>query len=156
MPARCLVWPAGRRFIEGITLRLFCYGTLQFPEIMERVCGLHASGVPAMLDNHDCFTVRGEVYPGIVPRSGAQTPGMVYSGLGMAQLQKLDAFESDCYERRRVMVCDVRERSLEAWVYVMREGLDGLLSDERWNRELFRRIYLKGFLQRLGGGGSGT
>jgi len=131
-------------------MRLFCYGTLQFPAVMQQVSGLHASGFPATLDHHACLTVRGEVYPGIVPQHGAQTPGVVYAGLGLAQLHRLDAFEGDCYERRRVMVCDADGRSLEAWAYLMRPDACGLLGNEPWDCELFRRLYLPAFLRGIG------
>jgi len=132
-------------------MRLFCYGTLQFPAVMQQVSGLHEHAFPAWLDNYACYTVRGEVFPGIVPEPGAQTGGVVYAGLGLAHLKRLDEFESDCYERRRVMVRDEQERSLETWAYVM--GPDALhrLTRETWDRELFRRLHLQAWLDRSSG-----
>jgi gamma-glutamylcyclotransferase (GGCT)/AIG2-like uncharacterized protein YtfP len=132
-------------------MRLFCYGTLQFPDVMQQVSGLHEQPFPAVLDNYACYGVRGEVFPGIVPEPGVRTAGVVYSGLGLAHLKRLDEFESDCYERRRVMVSDEQERSLETWAYVMRPDTQDLLTREPWDRELFRRLHLQAWLARSGG-----
>jgi gamma-glutamylcyclotransferase (GGCT)/AIG2-like uncharacterized protein YtfP len=128
-------------------MRLFCYGTLQFPAVMERVSGSHYSGVTAVLDNYACYTVRDRHFPGIRPEPGATTQGVLYQGLGQLQLSRLDVFESDFYERIRVVVSDASERPCQAWAYVMRpESLD-LLSGQSWEREWFERLYLREYLQ---------
>lgn len=133
-------------------MRLFCYGTLQFPEVMERACGCRFSGVPAVLDNHVCYTVRGRVFPGIRLAPGRQTPGTLYTGLGRLQLGRLDDFESDFYQRVRVMVTDAQERPCEAWVYVVRPAEHGRLTDELWDRAWFERLHLRNYLRDIGRG----
>jgi gamma-glutamylcyclotransferase (GGCT)/AIG2-like uncharacterized protein YtfP len=132
-------------------MRLFCYGTLQYPEIMEQVSGNHYAGLPVVLRNYACYTVRGEVFPGIVPEPGARTRGVVYNGLGTAQLQRLDAFESDFYVRRRVVVSDADERPLQAWTYLVRPEAHDVLSDEPWDRNLFELLHLQAFLRKYTG-----
>lgn len=133
-------------------MRLFCYGTLQYPEIMEQVSGNHYPGLPVVLQNYACYTVRGEVYPGIVPEEGAQTRGVVYNGLGAAQLERLDAFESDFYVRARVVVSSEEEdRPLQAWAYVVRADARDRLSDEHWDRAVFEMLHLRQFLRHLTG-----
>jgi len=132
-------------------MRLFCYGTLQYPEIMQRVSGSHYAGVPVVLENYACYTVHGEVYPGIVPDAGSRTPGVLYNGLGEAQLRRLDVFEGDLYQRRRVVVSDVDEKPLQAWTYVVHPDARARLSDERWDGRLFEILHLQAFLRRLTG-----
>ena len=131
-------------------MRLFCYGTLQFPAVMERVCGSHYSGVPAVLDDYARYTLRDRLYPGILPAPGASTSGVLYTGLGQLQLGLLDRFESDCYQRARVVVSDARERPCQAWVYAMRPECHALLGDQCWDREWFERLHLRTYLQAIG------
>jgi len=130
-------------------MRLFCYGTLQYPDILRQVSGVHAAGLPVVLENYGCYTVRGEVFPGIVPEPGAHTRGMVYNGLGAAQLRRLDDFESDFYQRQRVVVSDADERPLQAWAYVVRPDARVMLTDEHWDKELFELLHMKQFLHGL-------
>lgn len=133
-------------------MRLFCYGTLQFPEIMEQVTGNHYAGLPVVLQNYGCYTVRGEVFPGIVPEEGAQTRGVVYNGLGAAQLERLDAFESDFYVRARVVVSSEEDdMPLQAWAYVVRDDARDVLSEEHWDRGVFEMLHLRQYLRRLTG-----
>ena len=132
-------------------MRLFCYGTLQYPEIMQQVSGTHYAGLPVVLENYACYTVRGEVFPGIIPEPGAHTRGIVYNGMGTAQLERLDAFENDFYARRRVVVSGADERPLQAWAYVVRSEDRALLSDEHWDRGLFELLHLPAFLHKVTG-----
>lgn len=132
-------------------MRLFCYGILQYQEIMQQVSGNHYAGLPVVLENYACYTVRGEVFPGIVPEPGAHTRGVVYNGLGAAQLERLDAFENDFYIRRRVVVSGVDERPLQAWAYVVSPDTRAVLSDELWDRGLFELLHLQAFLRKLTG-----
>ena len=137
---------------EGSVMRLFCYGTLQFPVIMRMVCGHRCAGLPVVLDNHACYRVRGEVFPGLVPEQRARTRGVVYDGLGMAQLRRIDAFETGFYQRCRVVVHDDSERPLQAWAYFVSPGKRARLTDEPWDRDLFGQLHMKQFLCSLRGG----
>jgi len=49
---------------------LFAYGTLMCQEIMLAVTGFPFRGVRGLLRDYHRGTIRGEVYPGIVPRRG--------------------------------------------------------------------------------------
>lgn len=132
-------------------MRLFCYGTLQFADIMHAVSGRRYVGVTATLEHYACFALRGEVFPGIVPAHAAQTTGVVYTGLDDVALRRLDAFESDCYVRERVSVRDAAGRSLQAWAYVVRPDARALLMDQSWDSDVFERTHMAAFLRRLAG-----
>lgn len=135
-------------------MHLFCYGTLQFDEVMRRVSGRSFQGVPVLLDHYACYTVHGEVFPGIVHRHNAQTPGLLYSGLTDDALRRLDAFESDCYAREHVTIRDDNGRTVQAWAYVVRPDAHSRLSDLPWEREQFERLHLGNFLRRIAAGGA--
>lgn len=130
-------------------MHLFCYGTLQFPEVMARVCGVQAAGRHAILEEFACYRVADRTYPGIVPCTGAQTRGMVYTGIDRRRLARLDAYEGDEYRRRQVRVRGDDGRLRRAWTYVYRTHLHALLSDEPWDRDAFARHELAAWLQRI-------
>ena len=129
-------------------MRLFCYGTLQFPVILHEVAGVWLTGEPAVLDDYACYVVRGEVFPGIYPQPGATTSGVVYNGLGVVHLQKLDVFEGDIYERRRVCVSNAAGNPLQTWTYVVAAQHRHRLTRETWNREEFEMEHLQHFVRR--------
>ena len=120
-------------------MRLFCYGTLMFPEVMQRVTGRHFEGSPVILDDYGCYTVNGHAFPGVVRESGAVTQGLVYVGIGDTLLHRLDLFEGDLDERRRVCVPATTGRPLQARAYVVPAASRGLLSRQSWDRQTFER-----------------
>ena len=127
-------------------MRLFCYGTLMFHEVMQRLSGWHFDGVAASLDDYGCYTVSGHAFPGIVYEAGAVTHGLVYTGIGDTLLRKLDRYEGDLYERVRVCVSDPQDRPLQAWTYVVPAAGRGMLSKQAWDRQTFERQYLMDYL----------
>lgn len=129
-------------------MRLFSYGTLQFPEVLSAVTGCHLEGDRAVLDDYACYLVNGRVYPGIIPERGESVAGLVYTGIGEAHLRKLDRFEGECYERVRVCVTDPEGNPLQAWTYVIRDSMRGQLTRTPWNREDFEVKHLSAFLKR--------
>jgi gamma-glutamylcyclotransferase (GGCT)/AIG2-like uncharacterized protein YtfP len=54
---------------------IFCYGTLQFPEVMEKVTGRQFPGTEAVLDNFARYRIKNAVYPGVIAEDGATTEG---------------------------------------------------------------------------------
>jgi gamma-glutamylcyclotransferase (GGCT)/AIG2-like uncharacterized protein YtfP len=128
-------------------MRLFCYGTLLFPEVMHAVTGQHLECLDAVLEDHACYTVRGQPFPGIVQESGSVTEGVVYTGIGERHLRQLDTYEGDRYVRRRVSVSDRAGKPLQAWAYLMAPACRDQLTAMRWNREAFRMKQLQRYLR---------
>jgi gamma-glutamylcyclotransferase (GGCT)/AIG2-like uncharacterized protein YtfP len=133
-------------------MRLFSYGTLQFPEVLQAVTGCHLAGDKAVLDDYACYLVSGKAYPGITPEHEASVEGVVYTGIGEAHFRKLDRFEGELYERVRVCVTDMQGNPLQAWTYVIRDALRDRLSRTPWNREDFELEYLPAFLKKCRAG----
>jgi gamma-glutamylcyclotransferase (GGCT)/AIG2-like uncharacterized protein YtfP len=127
------------------TRELYTYGTLQVAAIIERIVGRPLSGVPARLDGYARFRVRGRVYPAIVEAAGGEVSGVLYAGLEPAELDRLDFYEGDLYERREVSVWAgaVAQR---AATYVLRPALRHELSDEPWDLDGFLRDHLDDYL----------
>jgi len=127
-------------------LDVFAYGTLQIAEVMEEVTGLRPRGRPARLSGFARFRVRDDVYPGIVERAGAETPGLLYQGLGSSAVALLDRFEGNMYERRVLEVVREDGRAQPAAVYVVVSAAEHLLSGDPWDLEEFTRHHLSGFV----------
>jgi len=130
---------------------LFCYGSLEFAEVMRAVTGRSFAGEPATLDGFARYRVRDADYPGLVPESGAQISGTLYRALDAVAIAALDRFEGALYERKTL---DVRLRgggTAAAQVYVVRESHRHTLSSEPWDKQAFARDRLAGFMRRLRG-----
>lgn len=130
---------------------LFAYGTLQFPEVLERVTGRRFQGVAARLPDHRCLRFVDREYPGVVPAPGVVTEGLLYPDLDAASVAALDRFEGPEYERvaLRVERADGAEWPREAWVYRVLPDARVRLSDQGWSRTEFAVEGLARFLARL-------
>jgi gamma-glutamylcyclotransferase (GGCT)/AIG2-like uncharacterized protein YtfP len=93
----------------------------------------------AVLPDHACYTLRGEVFPGIVGQHGASTAGVIYRGIGRRQLRLLDRFEGDYYHRIEVRACEAGGNLRRAWAYVVAPDKLRMVSNETWHSEVFRR-----------------
>jgi gamma-glutamylcyclotransferase (GGCT)/AIG2-like uncharacterized protein YtfP len=129
-------------------MRLFSYGTLQFPDVLSAVTGCHLEGDKAVLDDYACYLVKGKVYPGIVAEPGASVEGLVYKGIGEAHFRKLDRFEGELYERVRVCVTEMEGNPMQTWTYVIRDAMRDRLARTPWNREDFEAGHLPAFLKK--------
>ena len=129
-------------------MTLFCYGSLEFAEVMRAVTGRSFAHERARLDGWERRRLRGRSYPGLRERTGASTPGTVWHGIDARCAARLDAFEGALYERRGVMVRTSAGLAV-ADVYVTRpEHLDEL-SGEPWDRLRFARETLPGFVRAI-------
>jgi len=130
-----------------MTDRLFTYGTLCAPEVMETAAGRRFGAIPARLPDHGAYRVRGADYPGLLPRPGSQVEGLLWQGLDGAAFARLDRYEGELYVRRRVRVLTERGARI-AWTYLVRPARRGQLSEEPWDYAEFRERRLARLLER--------
>ncbi|MBM4337690.1 MAG: gamma-glutamylcyclotransferase [Deltaproteobacteria bacterium] len=128
---------------------LFCYGSLEFAEVMREVTGRTFAGEPAVLDGFARYRVRDADYPGLLPESGACTRGTLYREVDDTALAALDRFEGPLYERRWLEVRVADGARPHASVYVVREAQRDLLTREPWDERAFARDRLEAFLRRI-------
>lgn len=129
--------------------RLFCYGTLEFPQIMRSVAGRLFPAAPAVLSGYRRHAIKGEVFPGIAPHPGAEVAGTLYYGLSRGHLRQLDAYEAVLYRRRRLRLRDAEGRLCTAWSYVVAEMCRHRLDASDWDRDAFASRYFACYLRRL-------
>lgn len=129
-------------------VNLFAYGTLQIPEVMEAVTGARFPSELAELIDYACCRIAGCPYPGLRPRPGAVTEGLLYRGIDQRTLGLLDAFEDDFYRRETRLVTTASGSRVAAEVYLVPPQHHALLIDRPWDLAAFRRRALPGFLAR--------
>ena len=117
-------------------VELFVYGTLMVPEVIRGVCGYQEPGESAVLEGYRRRVVAGEVYPAIVPDPEEQVVGRLYGGLSSRQIQLLDAFEGDMYQRR-VVSLSIDSGPAVAETYVLHDAYTHCLSSQIWSLEQF-------------------
>lgn len=101
---------------------------------------------PAVLHSYCRYQVRSVDYPGIVPEAGRTVRGTYVEGLTEGDIWRLDAFEGNEYERKKVNVKilsdsgeETEEVGSETYVYVA--GRDNL-NDDEWDFQEFMRSKL--------------
>ncbi len=127
---------------------LFCYGTLQFPDVMQALTGLRVYGHPAVLPDYACYTLRGELFPGIVGQHGTSTAGVIYRGIGRRLLRLLDRFEGDYYHRHQVRASETGGKPRRAWAYVVAPNKLRVVSNEIWRSDVFAEEHLAPFVRK--------
>ncbi|MDX9740063.1 MAG: gamma-glutamylcyclotransferase family protein [Gammaproteobacteria bacterium] len=124
---------------------LFCYGTLEFPEVMTQVAGRPLSGERAVVEDYERRRMRGGPWPGIVAVPGGLVHGTLYAPVDSASLRRLDRYEGDQY-RRVVLDARTGSRIVPAWTYVTHAGL---VDDADWDRDEFACGHLQEYLDEV-------
>ncbi|HEX5057034.1 MAG TPA: gamma-glutamylcyclotransferase family protein [Gammaproteobacteria bacterium] len=127
--------------------RLFCYGTLCVPDIMRHIIGRSIPGVPAVLEDYACYTLRNERYPAVVSAPGESTAGLLYGGLTQKELALLDRYEGTEYRRQRVSVATEEGRRAQSWVYIIRPQYSARLSDQPFDLEDYLETEVQEYLR---------
>ena len=128
-------------------MKIFTYGTLMIPDVMYAVTTREFRFKDAILRGYARFTVKGESYPGIIPVADTVTEGIIYFDVDELSLERLDAFESDLYQRTPVRVETEKDEILNAETYVVRPEYRGYLSSKEWNVKEFNQKHLGAFLE---------
>ncbi len=128
-------------------VHLFTYGTLMLPEVWEAVVSHRYMSQIAFLSNHQRFTVRNEVYPGLRYLNGCTVQGVVYFDISSDDLHRLDAFEGEAYQRSEVRLVVDSNKNITAETYLVKNEYLGILSKEVWTTELLNKGGLARFLE---------
>lgn len=87
-------------------MRLFAYGTLMFPEVLDVLLGRVPDLSPAVADGWRVAALPDRVYPGLVAETGQRATGRVVAGLGADEVTLLDAYEDVDYELTDITLAD--------------------------------------------------
>ncbi|KAK6347091.1 hypothetical protein TWF696_007171 [Orbilia brochopaga] len=166
------------------TYTCFFYGTLMaFPILSRVIYGTQHPDPwqrdrlrirPAILHDHCRYRVRGVDYPGVIPQAGCSVRGTVVEGLSKMDIERLDSFEGDEYDRLHVnaniladdQLLDIHHDAREtgevvrAGIYIWVQGSQ-YLEDSEWDFDHFvkqklrdwvgdsKNFEFQGFLQSL-------
>lgn len=111
--------------------RLFVYGTLQHPPLLEHLLGRAPALEPAAVAGWRAARLHGRVYPGLVPAPGGSASGHVVE-VDDGELAVLDRFEGPQYERITVSV-----GGDDVWAWRLRDEHVGLALDDDWVLDRF-------------------
>ena len=119
--------------------KLFVYGTLQLPEIIEKIAGQQFPAQTAYLSGYRCGLIERADFPGILPCENSTVSGLLLNGLTCAQLDKLDEYEGELYQRIKVPVSTGTDQC-NAWVYCIAPWARHRVSSTRWSIEWYRSL----------------
>ena len=129
--------------------KVFAYGTLIVPAVLQVVTGQSYTQNPAKLPGYARYLIKGQVFPGIIAADNSSVEGVVYHDIDATALQRLDDFESNVYIREEVLVTLENKHSPPAYAYVMSSEHEDLLSDQPWDIEVFIFKHLAEYLKRI-------
>ena len=126
-------------------MNVFTYGTLCIPEVMTAVCGRRPDATDAQLSDYACHLIVNQNFPGIQPQPGGIVPGLLWSDISTQELEALDAFECDFYNR---LILEVKTKPgiVEAMVYVVAPQHLNLISGFPWDEAFFIQHHLATYL----------
>ena len=130
---------------------LFAYGTLMCGDIMYAVTGRKPPSRPGVLSAFRRSRIRGEHYPALVPEAEATVDGIVYHDIPEYLWHRLDRFEGEQYERRRIEVMLDDGTRLACETYVFRLSCRQLLEPGEWDYPAFLEHDRAAFLEEYSG-----
>ena len=131
-------------------MNIFVYGTLRDEQVLSAVLGHEvAITIPARLPDHAPLLVKGEAYPMIRPAQGEAADGMILCQLPQADVDMLDKFEGDEYERTAALVYAADGTAHEVYIYKDLHGKDddGNFDLEYWQHHL-KDEFIESFMRR--------
>lgn len=129
--------------------RLFCYGTLQIPAVLEAVIGHRLQGIHAVLPGYAACQVRRAEYPGLLRAPEKKTSGRLYNDVTPMELKVLDRFEGRLYRRQHRIVIKDNGRRIQAWVYMVAPGRQKQVTTRPWHLDRFMRTEYHRFMRRF-------
>ncbi len=131
-------------------MRYFFYGTLMDAEVRALVLGDRDGGrpvEPATLPGFRRVTLRRRNYPAIVAERSSSVEGCLTVDLDRRAAAKLDAFETEEYDRIRRPVTLADGTTVEAWTFVASRRANP--SATSWNLAAWQRNHKRELLRRL-------
>lgn len=126
---------------------VFVYGSLMAEEVVRVLLHRVPQSSPAILNGYHRFSIKGRVYPAILPVEVKKVTGKVLLGITVPELDILDTFEDVEYERTTVEVSLMNTSDkLQAETYVWVERNDPTLYGD-WNFEEWKEVHMNDFIK---------
>ena len=131
-------------------MHLFTYGSLMFPQVWSVVVRGDYKKQSARLHGHQRRSIKGETYPAaIVALAADYIDGQLYLNINDEDMQRLDQFEGNDYEKIKAPVTLADNSRVMATVYLYCHHEK--LAAQEWDVQWFEREGIKTFLAQYGG-----
>ncbi len=121
-----------------------------FPQVWNALVSCHYETLSARLDGYQRYTVLDQSYPAIVKSQlPASVDGILYFDVTQTDLNILDEFEGEIYQRVLATVETVDSVSIETFIYRIKDNFRYKLSDREWDPDKFFSQDLTEFLKWL-------
>ncbi|CAM6091294.1 unnamed protein product [Calypogeia fissa] len=129
---------------------VFVYGSLLAPEVLTALLDRNPPSSPAVVKDFHRYSIKGQVYPAVLPVKGSEVIGKVLFDLTDKELEVLDEFEDVDYFKKTVepTLLDTKELNisiaspLKANMYVWANSQDKNLYGD-WDYENWRTEHLE-------------
>ncbi|CAL9233791.1 unnamed protein product [Arabidopsis halleri] len=127
---------------------VFVYGSLMADDVVRLLLNRIPQTASATLPDFHRFSIKGRVYPAILPAKADKVTGKVLFGITDHELNVLDEFEDIEYEREdvQVLLTDSSDEKLQTKTYVWAKKDDPDLYGT-WDFEEWKQLHMEGFLK---------
>ncbi|XP_023639347.1 AIG2-like protein D [Capsella rubella] len=126
---------------------VFVYGSLMADDVVRLLLNRIPQTSSATLPDFHRFSIKGRVYPAILPAKDDTVSGRVLFGITDHELYVLDEFEDTEYERQNVQVLltDSSEKLLtKTYIWANKDDPDLFGT---WDFEEWKQLHMEGFLK---------
>ena len=125
---------------------LFVYGALMYDEVWSRIVNAEFRRSKGKISGYRRLIVKNEEYPGLVEGEGIVS-GCIWYGVDNKNLESLDSFEGEYYERITDKAIDESGNMVDVHIYSFKKEFHNLLENADWNVEEFEKNGLEKFIK---------
>ena len=129
---------------------LLTYGSLMFKDVWKRLIQSEYKADRATISGYARRCVKGDEYPAVFPANESVT-GVVYFDISDEDMQILDAFEGEYYERKTLTASLGNHQSIPVEVYILKEQYYHIVDDTLWSELHFAQEGIKRFIENYKG-----
>ncbi len=129
---------------------LFVYGSLMYPSVWNLLIRRPVKQCRGRLPGYQRLKIRDDSYPVILPGQNAHdVTGVLYFKLTSQEINRLDRFEGDYYERISVDIFIDHSSCtpINAWTYRLKSAFRHLALPQTWDPQAFEKNDLNRFIQ---------
>jgi gamma-glutamylcyclotransferase (GGCT)/AIG2-like uncharacterized protein YtfP len=127
---------------------IFVYGTLSFDEVISALLGRILKGTLGSITGFKRIRIKNKTYPGLVAaNSESSVTGMVHTGITPEELELLDTFEDDFYQKFKTEIKLESGDKIQALVYIIPKSNMQFATTEEWNHDGFGKNYLSDYIE---------